>query len=93
MKTLCKHEPHRIIDNIFEPKYSTKEVLINVNQIRRSVEHYLLKFTKCDSMKGWYYFSLRDIEKCKRQKNGAGTMLLLPLGKLEDFEPDNKCNH
>jgi hypothetical protein len=93
MQRLCKHESHIIIDNIWQPRYSTKDVLINVTKLRKSVEHYLIKFTKAPSLPGWYYVSLNDLARCKTQKNGAGTMIICPMSKLEDFEPIKVCSH
>lgn len=93
MRSFCKHEPHIIIDNIWEPRYSTKDVLINVNNLKRSINHYLIKFTKAPSLPDWYYVDLKTLAKCKRQNNGAGTMLVCPLSKLQDFTAKENCEH
>lgn len=89
----CKHTAHKIIDDIWAPRYSTNDVLINVNNLKRSVDHYLIKFTKAPSLPGWYYVDLKTLAKCERQKNGAGAMIVCPLSKLEDFAAQNECEH
>lgn len=93
VKSFCAHTPHIRITNIWEPRYSTKDVLVNVNKLKQGIEHYLIHFEKAKSMPGWYYVSLRDLAKSPRQKNGYGTMLVVPLSKLEDFEPIKRCDH
>lgn len=94
MKSFCKHTPHVVIDDIWEPKYSTREVLINVNKLKRSIDNYLIKFSKAKSMPGWYWVDLKTLSKCKTQRNGAGTMIVCPLSNLEDFEPiKENCGH
>lgn len=88
----CKHQPYRVFE-VWQPKWSTKEVLLNVNKYSDNIEHYLVKFTKTPSMEGWYYVDRKTLKKCKTQKNGNGEMFILPLSKLEDFTPINKCEH
>lgn len=92
MKSLCKHDNYNLIDWIDEPKYSTKEVLINVKAIG-DTEHYLLQFQKAPSMPGWYYINRRDIVNKRTQKNGSGMMYVVPLNLLDDFKPNNQCEH
>lgn len=90
---ICKHQSHVIIDNIWEPKWSTKEVLINVNFIKPKVEHYLIKFSKTPSMPGWYYLNLKQLLKAKRQPNGRGEMAVIKLSDLIEFKPIERCEH
>lgn len=92
-KTFCKHIPHIVIDEIREPKYSTNEVLINVNKINPYMEHYLIKFSLCPSIKDWFYLSGKTIRKSKKQKNGAGTMYAVSLNEREEFTPIINCEH
>lgn len=90
---LCKHDNYRVIDNIWAPKYSTWQVLINVNKVSDNVEHYLIKFTKAPSMPDWYYISREDITSGGQQPNGAGRVYTPSLSKLQPFTPDNHCEH
>lgn len=92
MKTLCKHDNYKVIDNIWEPKYSTREVLINKDKVG-DTEHYLIKFQKAPSLPDWYYLNRRDIVKRRTQRNGAGTMYCVPLNLLDDFKPVKTCEH
>lgn len=92
MKTLCKHDNYRVIDWILAPKYSTKEVLINVDKIG-DTEHYLLKFKEAPAYPDWYYINRRDIVNKRTQKNGSGMMYVVPLNLLDDFKPLTECEH
>ena len=92
---LCKHERHIVIDDIWEPKWSTKEILINVNKVLPDVEHYIIQF-KNDSPKkvyGWFYLSGKVIRRHKKQRNGSGLVYVVPLSKREEFTPLQDCEH
>lgn len=92
---LCKHDKHRVIDNIRSPKWSTDEILINVDRIHEDVEHYIIRFTD-ESPKnkyGWFYMSGKVIRRFHKQKNGAGMMYVVPMSRREEFEPLKECNH
>ena len=89
----CKHLPHKIIADIYEPKYSTDEVLISTSKVSEYTEHYLVKFVKCTKYPDWMYFSGKDIRKCKTQPNGRGVVYCVPMSKRQDFTPINECEH
>lgn len=93
MKRLCRHTPHRTIDDIFAPKYSTNEVLINVNKIREGVDDYLIHFSKAPSLPGWFHVSRKDVVKQRIQGNGAGKCYVISMDLLEPFEPIKECEH
>lgn len=93
MKTLCKHEVHRVIDDIWQPRYHDRKVLINVNKIRPGIEHYLIKFSKAPAYPDWYYLNSKSIKKGATQKNGNGEMYIVSLDELEDFKPITECEH
>lgn len=88
----CKHTPHRVLE-VWEPRYSTKDVLINKNKISPTIEHYLLRFTKANSLKDWYYFSGDTIRKSKEQKNGYGTCYIVDFSNPEIFNAPERCIH
>lgn len=92
---LCKHQPHKVIDNILEPKYSTKSVRINVNKVTEYTEHYIIRFEKPGPQKeyGWFYMSGKMIRKHPIYPNGSGKVYEVPLSKREEFEPINNCEH
>ena len=90
---LCKHDSYKTITDIWEPRYSTQSVLINVNKVGEKTEHFLLKFSKAPAYPNWLYFSGKDIRKSPKQKNGGGEVYAVPLSKAEDFEPVLKCQH
>lgn len=91
---LCKHEPHRVIDDILEPKYSTDSVLIAVYKVPEHIEHVLIKFQKhVPDYPGWFYMSAKMIRKHPTQKNGRTTVYVVPMSKREEFEPIKQCEH
>lgn len=89
---LCKHDIYKVVE-VWAPKYSTNQVLINVNKVSDKVDHYLVKFTKAPVLKDWYYFSLHDIKKSSTQKNGAGNMYAVSMDKSQQFTPIKDCEH
>ncbi len=90
---LCKHATYKVIDDIWSPRYSTGDVLINVNKIMPNVEHYLIKFSKAPSYPDWLYFSGKEIRKCKTQKNGSGSVYVVRMSTAQSFEPLKQCEH
>lgn len=92
---LCKHEPHKVIDWIKSPKWSTDQVLINTQAVTDNIEHYLIQFTD-DSPKrkyGWFYLSGNNIRRAKKQPNGRGEVYAVPMSLSEEFEPIKQCKH
>lgn len=90
---LCKHAKYKVIDHILEPKYSTDEILISVAAVPEDVEHFLIKFKKCNKYPDWFYMSRNDIAKrTKKQPNGRGEVYVVPMNRREAFEPIKNCN-
>jgi len=90
---LCKHQDHTVIDWVLDPKWSTKEILLDVEKITK--EHNIIQF-KNESAKnkyGWFYMSGKMIRRHHTQKNGAGQMYVVPLSKRQSFEPNKRCEH
>lgn len=92
MISFCKHEKYKVIDWIREPKYSTNQVLINVDRVPENIKHYLVKFTDCNSIPEWFYLSGADIRKSKIQPNGRGRVYCVDLSKRREFKPIKDCN-
>lgn len=90
---MCRHQPHRVIDWIREPKYSTDEVLIKTAAIYSDVEHYIIKFTDCTKYPEWFYMSGKVIRRHHKQKNGGSEVYVVPMSKRESFEPITHCDH
>lgn len=93
--TLCKHQPHKVIDDIKDPKYSTNEILIATHKVLPHIEHYIIRFSSPGAEKdyGWFYMSGQMIRRHKTQRNGRGEVYVVPLSKREEFEPMNRCEH
>lgn len=94
---LCKHEPHKTIDWIQSPKWSTNEVLIRTDAVTPRIEHYLVQFTDKSpkGRYGWFYISGKNIRKAKTQPNGRGMVYVVSLDKREEFTPisEKECIH
>lgn len=92
---LCKHETHKVIDDIKAPKYSNQSIRINVNKVTDAVEHYLIQFQDESPKKefGWFYMSGKVIRRHKIVPNGNGMVYEVPLSKREPFEQINPCEH
>lgn len=90
---LCKHMPHTVINWIKEPKYSTKEILIDKYKVDMAHEHLLIKFTDCPSIPEWFYMSRKMVRKHKTQPNGRGFVYVVPLSKKEEFKQIKPCEH
>lgn len=92
---LCKHSRHKVIDWIIDPKWSTGEILISVDAIDPNTEHYIIKFKSASAEKryGWFYMSGKMIRRHKTQKNGSGSVYVVPLAKREEFTPVTDCSH
>lgn len=69
---------------IWEPKYSTKTVLL---ACRKVGEHNKIVFTKAPSMgEEPYYISGKVVKRCKKEWNGSIDCYAVPLDKLEPLE-------
>ena len=90
---MCKHLPHKVIDDIWESRYHDDTVLIGTHKIPEHIEHVLIKFTKSTKYPDWFYMSAKMIKKHPTQKNGAGTVYVVPMSRREEFVPINKCEH
>lgn len=93
---LCKHAKYIKIDNIKSPKWSTDEILINVDRVHEDVEHYIIQFTD-ESPKnkyGWFYMSGKMIRRFRTQPNGRGNVYVVPMSRREEFIPiKENCGH
>jgi len=95
MKSFCKHQPHRIVDWVKSPKYSTDQILINVDALRGDIDHYLFQFSDEGPREqfGWFHLNKATIVKSKIQPNGRGKVYAVDLDLREDFIPLLNCNH
>lgn len=92
-QSFCKHLPHTVIDDIWEPLYHKDAILISTAKVPQTAEHILIKFKKCNQYKEWFYMSGRMVRKHPTQKNGNGMVYVVPMSKREEFTPIVKCEH
>lgn len=90
---LCRHEPHKVIDWIIEPKYSTDSVRINIGAVSPEIEHYLIKFTDCNKYPDWFYMSGQIIRRSPIKPNGKGKVYEVPMSKRESLVIEEDCKH
>lgn len=94
MKSLCRHQPHKVFTHILDPRYSTNDVLIDTRRVSDTIDHYVLQFKSPGAQKryGWFYLSGKAIRQSPQQPNGAVTVYAVPLHKREEFTPIKNCN-
>jgi hypothetical protein len=92
MAKLCKHQPHKEINDIWEPRYHDDKILINVAKVSEDIEHYIIKFKKCNKYPDWFYMSGKNIRRCSKQENGKGEVYVVPMTNRQAFEPDKNCH-
>lgn len=92
--TLCKHQPHKVIDWILEPRYHDMRVLIDTSKINPKIEHYIIRFAKEAPKEkyGWFYLSGKTIRQHQKQPNGKIEVYCVPLSKRETFMPLKDCD-
>lgn len=95
MKQFCKHHPHKVIDWVKSPKWSTDEILINVARVPESTNDYLIQFTDESPKKkyGWFYMDGKDIRRSPKQSNGTGQVYVVPMSKRQEWQPIKQCEH
>lgn len=89
---LCKHDQYKVVNWIKEPKYSTDEILIDVEKIGKA-KNLIIKFTQCNQYPDWFYMDGDMVRKHRTQPNGRTTVYVVPMDKREEFTPNNKCEH
>lgn len=90
---LCKHTPHTVVDWVKEPKYSTREILLNKDRIDHAKEHLIIRFSDAPSMPEWFYMSRTMVRRHKVSNNGRIEVYAVPLAKREPFEIIKPCEH
>lgn len=95
MKTFCRHLPHKVINTIKAPKWSTDQILISVDKVPEHVNDYLIEFSDESPKKkyGWFYLDGKVIRRSSKQKNGNGMVYCVDMSRREEFTPINKCEH
>lgn len=87
---LCKHIPLQLF-TIWEPKYSTKRVLLKADKVR---PHNKVVFTKAPSMGTEpYYISGKIVKKYKKEFNGQIFCHSVPLEELKPLTLEERCEH
>jgi len=94
MASFCRHTPHTIINWIKDPKWSTKEVLIDKDAVDVGEENVIVRFTNHSARQkyGWFHLTKSVIQKCPIQPNGRIKVYVVPLSKRKLFVPIKDCN-
>lgn len=94
MARFCKHTPHTVVNWIKDPKWSTKEVLIDKDVVDMGEDNILVRFTSPSARNkfGWFHYAKDVIQRCPTQPNGRITVYVVPLSKRKPFVPINNCD-
>lgn len=86
MKVLNKFDQVRYIDDVWHPRYSTKDLLVARWKIDKAkTDHIKFNFPKANSMKGDWYANRKQIKKCKKFINNGLVCYVVPLSMLEEL--------
>lgn len=89
---LCKHQGHKIINDVWEPRYHDNHILIHVDKVPPNTKHFLIKFKKkVRAYPDWFYMDGDTIRRSTKQKNGNGEVYAVNLNKSEKFVEDKNC--
>jgi len=69
---------------IWNPKWKTREVLIACHKVSKGQN--LIRFTKCNALKGIYEASGADIMRCPIVNNGKLDCYAVPLAMLNVYQ-------
>lgn len=86
----CKHDQMAYF-GIFEPKYSTRSVLLACHKV---ADKNKIVFTKAPSMGTEpYYVPGSVVKKCPKISNGSIMCFSVPLDELQPLEIKDGCAH
>lgn len=93
--TLCEHDPITTITKVWEPKWSTKEILLSKDTVDSARDYLVIRFAKESAFKeyGWFVMKKDWVQKQKVQPNGRGYVYCAPLNKREEFIGIKNCKH
>lgn len=81
----------RVIDDVWQPRYSTKDCLIACWKIDKAhTNHIKIIFSKAGAQKGPWYISKKMAQKCKKFDNHGVECYIIPMDKLEHIEYNEK---
>lgn len=90
IKVIPKFEPLNFIDSVWEPKYSSGEVIIAKHKINRSKNDIHLRFKDVNETSGYYgdwFISLKEVKKGRKTFNNNGLeCYVIPFEKFVRFE-------
>lgn len=88
--TFCKHRENLAKIEVWQPRYSTREVLIHQLKVK---DHNIIALTKAGSLNGLYYISGKKVKKSRKDTNGTAPMYAVKLDELKPFEFEEHCVH
>lgn len=85
------------IDRVFEPRYSTKDALVDFKTVKYSTaENLKIVFSKVQETSEWYggwTISKKEALKSKKLMNFGRECLVIPLSKLSRIGLSERCEH
>lgn len=93
----CKHTPFGLVDFVWEPRYSTKDFLVDKRRLKKmKVDDFKVRFSKVNSTSEWggdWRFSRDDLKRVKTFNNNGLPCYVVGLDKLKRIELKDRCEH
>lgn len=96
MTTLCKHTPLGLVDWVWEPRYSTRDFIVDKDRLNDLKPSQLkVRFSKVSPTNEWagdWFISKAEAGRRKFNNNGK-ECYVISLDKLQRIEYRRGCEH
>ena len=96
MTTLCKHTPLGLVDWVWEPRYSTRDFIVDKDRLNDLKPSQLkVRFSKVSPTNEWagdWFISKAEAGRRKFDNNGL-ECYVISLDKLQRIEYRRGCEH
>lgn len=91
----CKHTPFGLVDWVWEPRYSTRDFIVDQRIKKFKPPHLKVRFSKVNDTNEWagdWAISKKEAGRRKFNNNGL-ECYVISLDKLEPIELQERCEH
>ena len=95
MTTLCKHTPLGLVDWVWEPRYSTRDFIVDKRVKEFKTRYLKVRFSKVNETSEWagdWMVSKAEAGRRKFNNNGK-ECYVISLDKLQRIEYRRGCEH